>query len=419
MTETSIYAEHSLLGALLINGNAFASVRGTVNPQDFVHPLNRDIYAAMAELDDSGAKIDPVSIVAKLPDDETAGYIRDLMLTTPTAANVDIYAAEVASNAARRRIVQIATDAAERAADGEPAHEVAAWMRDQAAEAADKTATGGLVTSNEAMFAFGDYKNIQAKGKSAATATGYKPLDDILGGGAVSEGMIVLAARPGVGKTSFALNIAERVAMRGDAALFVTLEMSLTQISAKRIASESGMPSSLLLNGNLTENDWRRMYDAQTKLAERPMFFNRAKSMSIDDIGKLAAQIPSLKLLVIDYMGLVRHKEGKTLYEKVTATSNAIKRLARTLGAPILCLVQLNREVEGRGSGEPRMSDIRDSGAIEQDADVIILLHKQTATVSDGAPTALKVIVPKNRHGRTGKFEMNFYENNGRIREWT
>ena len=418
----TVYAEQSVLGSILINPKCFADVRQRLSASSFLSALNEAVYQAICDLDSNEKPIDPVTVLDKLREsaeynESSAVYVRDLMLITPTAVNVMEYVRVVVSHAARRKVFGISEAALERFAEGESVRDVARWMRDETDAICESTAEGGLVTSMDAMLSFAEYRERLERGEVKATvASGYKKLNEVLGGGFVTEGFYVLAARPGSGKTTFALNIAEKIAKHGTPVLFVSLEMSLEQLTAKRIAIESGLSSTWILNDPTSgEKEWKKMLDASGRLADRPLYFNGMKNAGISDIEQLASQIKGLGIVIIDYLGLLKHDEGKTLYEKVTYTSNKLKRTARTLGCPILCLAQLNRESAGRPGGEPRLSELRDSGAIEQDIDGGILLHKYDYIPEENAPHRLGVAVAKNRHGGVGKFDLNWYLVNGRI----
>ena len=256
------------------------------------------------------------------------------------------------------------------------------------------------------------------KGYRAFVETGISDLDRILGGGLIREGLYILAARPGCGKTTLAAALADRMLERGRRVLFVSLEMSRKQLMARRVAADAGrVTAAQILRGELSEEERRAVGESLVKLAKRPLFFNRRTSLNTSEIQFLAKQNRA-DVVIIDYLGLMRHEAGKSLYERVTGTSNQLKRMARGLETPVLCLAQLNREVEGRQNQEPRLSDLRDSGAIEQDADGVLLIHRPAIEDADEyGPTPMEVTVAKNRHGRTGKIELNWYMRSGRILE--
>ena len=219
-----------------------------------------------------------------------------------------------------------------------------------------------------------------------------------MGGGFVPGSLNILAARPGCGKSTTALQIADKAAVSGIPTMFVSLEMEVEQLTAKRIAVESGISSNMLLLHQLSDEEYKKVEAATDVLRKRPLVISDRRSMSIGDVGVAVRQVKGCGLVVLDYMGLLRYEQGRTLYESVTRTSNELKRLARALKIPILCLCQLNREVESRKGAPPRLSDLRDSGAIEQDADSVLLLHQ----LEGDRLSTLICNVAKNRHGPAG-----------------
>jgi len=414
-------AEQSLIGALLIKADdVLPVVRGKVSASDFCLDDDKAIYTAACELADNGEVVDPVTVLRRTAENGakiTTEYMRDLMLLTPAWQNAGVYADELIKDSSRLRLKGVVTEALTRLDVGYSVHEASTWLRSEAADVAERTSSGGIISGTETLIDFYKYRKDLEDGKTPAVVrTGYPKLDELLGGGMVVQGLYILAARPSVGKTTFGLNIAEKVAAGDMPVLFVSLEMDLRQITAKRLAIKSGLSSTMLLNSPDSAIDqWKKIADASTELSKHPLMFNLIKSAGVDDVEKMASQIKSLRLVVIDYLGLLRHSEGKSLYEKVTFTSGALKRLARDLGVPVLCLAQLNRESEGRVNREPRISDLRDSGAIEQDADGIILLHEYDTDRDGSAPALLKLILAKNRHGGKGCLDLNFYHMNSRI----
>lgn len=414
-----------LLGAILLGGNeTLTSVRDKISDDCFDNELDKTIYSVICEIADNDEPIDIMLISRKVGEriGKQDSYLRDLLHQTPSAANAELYANELVIESTGQKLSSAALSASMEITTGSSVLETALKLRSECDSLIEKIANGGMITGTDALLNFWRYRNMLESGERTATVkTDFRKLDELLGGGLVNEGFYILAARPGNGKTTIALNIAEQVSNFNNPVLFISLEMSIDQITAKRIAIESGMSSTFLLNSTdkSSHKTWEKINDASETLSKRPLFLNKAKSATIADVEKLASQISGLKIVIIDYLGLMQHTEGKNLYEKVTATSAALKRLARTLGIPVLCLAQLNREVEGRGgNGEPRMSDLRDSGSIEQDADGVILLHRQhVENLEKYAPVPLKMIVAKNRHGETGSLYFDFYLTNGRIRE--
>lgn len=418
-------ASREILGALFIDPQkVLPIIRKRVSPEDFDSVIDQALFRAAVTLHDNDEVVDPVTILEQAQKDKaevSPDYVRYLFSVTPTATNVREYCDVLINQAARRRLYDIANDLLFRIESLDDIHDTGRWARDEITAVAERTVGGGIVTSEKMLSDFYAYRTAIHNGTiTPALSTGYDKLDALLGHGLVNEGFYVLAARPGRGKTTLALNIAERVAAAGNKVLFISLEMSRNQLASKRVAADAGLSSNKILNSRDTGDVavWQKISASIAKLQNHNIIFNKAKSFSVSDVEKLAQKIDGLGLVVIDYLGLLKHTEGRTMYEKVTATSNALKRMARSLGAPVLCLAQLNRESEKTLSREPNMADLRDSGAIEQDADGIIILHRYDNgqdEVTPTTPVSLKVSVQKNRHGATGYIDLTWYLINGRI----
>ena len=234
----------------------------------------------------------------------------------------------------------------------------------------------------------------------------------------VKEGLYIVAARPGVGKTSFGL-IAADLAAKKHRVLFVSLEMSETQIMARRYANVSAVGITPLLYGTLDPKDMDKLHEASSALRGRQMFLSNRTGVTVADI-EVMCRSCGAELVVIDYLGLIQG-EGQSIYERTTKISGDLKRMARSLKIPVLCLAQLNRTSESRSDKHPTMSDLRDSGAIEQDADAILLLHRP-GLYMDEQPSGsqaqdFEIQIAKNRHGPTGKVVLTWYARNGRFQD--
>ncbi len=418
-------ASQSVAGSLLIDAACLPAVRQQVRADDFELAQDRGIFEAACRLADAGQPVDVVTILQdarRHGADLSEEYAATLMKVTPTAANAANYAAAVHSEAVQRRLSGIGARLMNACEDqaSTPAGIIAEAM--SALETADATPQTGMRSSSDALMAFLDYRAQLESGQEVTVGTGYPGLDKRLGGGLLNQGLYILAARPGCGKTTLGLKIAEHAAKTG-ACLFFSLEMSAEQITARRIAAESGLPiGRLMVAQNLSDAEQAKLANAASALSERDFRLNRAPSASVSDIAQAAHLTKNLRLVVVDYLGLVRSDErGLSIYERVTKNSAALKSLARSLNVPILCLCQLNRASEQRTDKQPSMADLRDSGAIEQDADAVILLHRPAAYEAKQPPPweaqTLTAIVAKNRHGSTGSITFDFWGAPGIIRE--
>lgn len=412
----AISPEVSIAGSILIDPRCLDEIRKSITPDMFSMPKARAIFEAACELQDCGKTIDPVT-VRELVEDWDEKFAIMAMDVTLTSANVPVYCEALIEEHKRRCLLANLKEIERDIAFGHDISESAAKLM-SIAEMAGETSKGStIVTAYTAAKELLDAMEKASEGRSAFVRTGFREIDRILGSGLIREGLYILAARPGCGKTTFAIAIAKKMLELKKRVLFVSLEMSREQLTARMASSEIGTASaSQILASDLTEEEWSKVASYTSNLSTLPLFFNSLSSVNVPHIQFLAKQSKA-DVVIIDYLGLIDHDTGRSLYEKVTITSNKLKRMARSLGIPILCLAQLNREIEGRKSG-PMLSDLRDSGAIEQDADGVLLIHKpQEEEETDHRFVTVEVTVAKNRHGRTGKLEFNWYMRNGRILE--
>lgn len=407
----------SLAGSILIDPRCLDEVRRTITPEMFGDRRCRAIYEAACELSDEGATVDPVTIRSRAAEWDDA-FSQQAMEITLTAANVGAYCEALHTEFLRRELLAGIQERADALLAGHDPLGEATELLTLTERIAEGSYDAGVVSAREAAAELLEDLDRVDEGYRAFVETGISDLDRILGGGLIREGLYILAARPGCGKTTLAAALAERMLERGRRILFISLEMSRKQLMARRVAADVGRATAAqILRGELSEEERKAVGESLVKLAKRPLFFNRRASLNTSEIQSLAKQNRA-DVVIIDYLGLMKHDAGKSLYERVTGTSNQLKRMARGLETPVLCLAQLNRGVEGRQNQEPRLSDLRDSGAIEQDADGVLLIHRPAIEDADEyGPTPMEVTVAKNRHGRTGKIELNWYMRSGRILE--
>lgn len=418
-------ASQSVAGSLLIDAACLPAVRQQVWADDFEIAADRAIFESACRLADSGQAVDVVTILQdarRHGADLSEEYAATLLKVTPTAANAAQYAAAVHSEAVRRRLSDIGMQLAE--ASGDMARTPAGIISEAAAalETVDTAPQAGMRSSSDALTEFLEYRGRLEAGQEVTVGTGYPGLDKLLGGGMLAQGLYILAARPGCGKTMLGLKLAEHAAKSG-ACLFFSLEMSAEQITARRIAAETGLSIGRLLVGrSLGDEEQGKLANAASVLSTHDFRLNRAPGASVSDIAQAAHLTKGLRLIVVDYLGLVRSDErGLSIYERTTKNSAALKALARSLNVPILCLAQLNRAAEQRADKCPSMADLRDSGAIEQDADAVLLLHRpamyENVQQKPWESQTLTAIIAKNRHGGTGRLDFDFWGSSGIVRE--
>lgn len=403
-------AETGVIGSILIEPGSYRRVSETVTADCFQSEICRMVFEAAAALDAAGEPIDPLTIRERLHGSVADETLAQIMRATPTAANDTLYAELVADHAKRRKLQELAREILD-----DPDMDTNAMLSHTSAtvEALTRSAVEGrCVSSADMMDSF--YKALERResGKRNVVSSGYGNLDKALGGGFLRSGLYIIAARPGMGKTTLGLNIADNVS---GGVLFVSLEMSMDQISAKRLARVSGIPSNRILMGDdLTDNESRRIGEAASRLYGSGVSVNRHMGAKVSEIGVMARSVKDLSMVIVDYIGLIRpEREGMSRYEAVTEISGALKRLAISLNVPVLALAQLNRANEARQERRPRLSDLRDSGAIEQDADGVLLLYREDyyekEDLDSRLPSLVECEIAKNRHGATGLARFNGY----------
>ena len=382
-----------------------------LEPDDFSMEINRAIFEAFCRIDAEGQEIDAAK-VANLGIDRE--YLFELMQVTPVRTDIAAHVAVVKKASMRRALRGIVSQAdADILANDDPA-EIADRML-SAIQDAQKGKTAEIMAGEEIALEF--WNRLDCGGFSVQT--GMTDLDRVLGGGMLNSGLYVLAARPGCGKTALALQIADNVAKEG-AVLFVSLEMDSVQLTARRVSRICRVPATKMLLGGATADEIAQAARAGRRLVNVPLYTNKTLRCAVGDIRAMSRQIDGLRLVVIDYLGLIKpNMRLKSRYEQVTEISGELKILARTLGVPVLCLAQLNRASEMRGDKKPILADLRDSGAIEQDADAVIFLHRPDMYDDDDKSDWVQVDVDiaKNRHAGTGNVKMMMHLSSGEFRE--
>ncbi len=415
-------AESGVIGSILIDENALALVSPIVCASDFHLDTNRKIYEAALKLQSEDKPIDPLAIIGIVGEKYTA-YMTELIQVTPTSANAELYAQET-RKASMWRSLKALGEALDHADTTDDPRDTLGEIIRECERIEGMDTAKELVNSGEAMTDFYNHRAIVDIGGAGCVKTGYRQIDALLGGGFLNSGLYIIAARPGMGKTTFALSVTESVVKRGEPVLFVSLEMDNEQIMAKRISGMTGIGASELMMDRLTPEQYKKMQEAAMALSKRPLHLNRKTWATIDDVRNWARKVKGLKMVVVDYFGLLKHNgRSGSRYEAMTEISGQLKALARNLKVPIVCLAQLNRENMQRKGMRPQLSDLRDTGALEQDADGVIFLHRPDYygdgdNPSPGVPSGpvdLQVILAKNRHGATGSVSMDFYLKTGKI----
>lgn len=414
--------EQYLCGAILISGEAvLQAIQGIVTADCFQLEAYRAIFTAALSLMEDGAPVDPVSIAAtaKRHGVELSNkLLSQLMEVVPTAANCVDYAHRVAEDARKRRIKAIAERI--QADEVSTADELLAALQRETQSIQGSNYQRGLLSPVDTLRRFMDYVVKAGEKRDNFIPTGFPKLDGILGGGFIRGGLYILGARPAVGKSTFALNLADNIVGN---LLFVSLEMSPEQILAKRVSSLTGYTASRLLSGNIPDAAWEKVAIATTKIEQSGVYINSRYDLTVQEIHLLAQSVPELRCIILDYLGLIQPatRSGST-YEQISAISRELKRMAVSLNVPVVCLCQLSRKIEERKDKKPLLSDLRDSGAIEQDADSVLFLYREdyyTGGPADGFPSPVELTVAKNRHGKTGEDRFNFWLSSSTFQEVT
>lgn len=406
-----ITSENLLIGAAITNPQTARRLLEELKPEDFTVEANREIFEAMQRIDNRGEDVDPAK--AANESGVVRSYFYELMEIAPSGnADLEPHIAEVRKAALRRGIREVLSAAdTDIIANADPS-EVIDGMTQQLAKLAEH-AEGELISGENAALEFWDRLDSDA----VSVQTGFEDLDRILGGGMLNCGLYVLAARPGCGKTAISLQIADNVAKQGGV-LFISLEMDSVQLTARRVSRICKIPASKLLLGGATDDEIAAASRAGHSLINVPLYLNKTLRCGVSEIRTMARKVKKLRLVVIDYLQLIKpNMRLRSRYEQITEISGELKVLARTLGVPVLCLAQLNRGTESRADKKPMLSDLRDSGAIEQDADSVILLHRPDMYDEDekAESVQVKVNVAKNRHAGTGEIDMMMHLASGKF----
>lgn len=411
-----IDAEKSILGAILIDKDAITSVTQVLKPDHFYHGAHSDIFAAMFDLFERREPIDLVTLTAQLKKkgalDNVGGtaYLAELASLVPTAANISQYAQIVRDHFVKRRLIAASSKISETAFDDtadvrslldEAEQSVFSLSQEQLAQ--------NFIPVRDALAeSFDRLDEIHKKaGGLRGTGTGFWELDTKLAGMQDSN-LLILASRPGQGKTSLALNIASHVAVNeGLPVGFFSLEMSKEEVVDRLLVSQSDVDAWRLKTGRLDDDDFDRLQEAMGILADAPLFIDDTPASNILEMRTKARRLQvehGLSLLVVDYLQLIHGRNLENRVQEVSEISQSLKALARELKIPVLACSQLSRAVESRGTRKPQLADLRESGAIEQDADVVMFIWRQDAENLE----QVKLDIQKHRNGPTGEIDLIF-----------
>lgn len=420
----SLIAEQSLLGSILIDPASINEVADIVKAEDFYITEHKQIYLAATELFMTNREIDVVTLIDMLVHkgiyNKSGGedYIRTLSEVVPTALNVKDYAKIVKEKSALRQLIEVCGEINETAfSEQESAAGIIELAESKIFAIAQGRDTKNFRHIRDVLGAV--YNNLHelSVNPDAAhgTSTGFSGLDRVLVGMGNSD-LVLVGARPGMGKTSFALNIATNVAQETKKKVCVfSLEMSAEQLVSRILSSEALVDSYELRSGKLSEDSWEKIADASSRLASCDILIDDTSGITATEMKAKLRRVDNLGLVIIDYLQLMQSdRKIDNRVQEVAEISRALKIMAKELSVPIICCAQLSRGPESRTDKKPMLSDLRDSGAIEQDADVVMFLYRNEYYKTDAAPgennaaNIAEVIIAKNRHGSTGTVKMGW-----------
>jgi replicative DNA helicase len=420
----NIDAEMSLLGAILLDEEVLADVTDRVHAADFYEPKHQAIFAAMLRLYEKHSPVDLLTLTdelnkkAELKQVGDAAYLTELTNYVPTSAHAAAYADLVAQSAVRRRLIKAGATIAEMGYDG--GQDVAEILQKAEADlyaASDDTARGDLISIESILTeSFDRMEELHRdKGKLRGVKTGFRDLDNLTAGLQKAD-LIVLAARPSMGKSTLAQNVAYNVATKeNQAVLFFSLEMSKEQLVDRMLSEAAGVDSWNIRTGNLSDDDFAKISEAMGEMAEAPIFFDDTPGLSVLEMrtkARRAAHKNPLGLIVVDYLQLMQSARNynDNRVQEVSEISRGLKLIARELDVPVLALSQLSRSVESRSPQIPMLSDLRESGSIEQDADIVMFIYREDYYNPDtDRQHVTDLILSKHRNGPTGKVELYFH----------
>jgi replicative DNA helicase len=417
-------AEMSLLGAVLIDEETLADISEHVKAPDFYDKRHGLIYDAMMRLYEKHKPVDLLTLTEELKkknDIETIGgsaYLTELTNYVPTAAHAEAYAELVGQKAIRRRLIKASGEISELGFDEETStEELLEQAEAQLFAVSDQSLKQDLVSIESILTdSFDRMEELHRnKGQLRGVRTGYRDLDNMTAGLQRSD-LIILAARPAMGKTTLVTNLAYNVAtIAKQPVLFFSLEMSKEQLVDRMLADASGVDAWNIRTGNLSDDDFGKLSDAMGEMAEAPIFIDDTPGVSVLEMrtkARRAAHEQPLGLIIIDYLQLMQGSgrgDGNRVQE-VSEISRGLKLLARELNVPVIALSQLSRSVESRSPQIPQLADLRESGSIEQDADIVMFIYREAYyNPETDRENITDLIIAKHRNGPTGKVELYFH----------
>ena len=423
----SLETEQAVIGSILINPECVTVVLSHLKPDYFYIDQHRAIMDAVMILDSLGSRIDALTILDKLNSnanfniEDNKNYLFQLAQMVPSAANVENYCKIVKEKYFLRSLIKISKETIDSAVDGGAEAEKILDSAEQKIYDIRKGRAVGSLQKLSDVISSEVYPNLvkissDNSEEFKGIPTGFSKLDEITSGLNRSD-LVLIGARPAMGKTSFALNIARNVGMTGKKVIFFSLEMSNEQLAARVLSTEARVESNKLRSGNISNDEWMRLAEATDRLTKCNLYFDDTSTITVPDIKSKIKRTKDVDCIIIDYLGLMQSATKKeNRVQEITEITRGLKMLAKDLKIPVVCCAQLSRgpEKNGKSSNRPMLSDLRDSGSIEQDADIVLMLYregyyKNSAQNADEIDmTQADVDVAKNRHGPTDRIKLHW-----------
>jgi replicative DNA helicase len=421
----NIEAEQAVLGAILLHSDALITAMERITSDDYYRPSHQKIYEAMMELSGDNEPVDLITLTAKLQDkqqlEDIGGvtYLSELANAVPTAANIDYYAAIVEEKSMLRRLIRAATQIVSNGyASSDDVADLLNEAEQRIFEISQRRSSSGFISIRDVLMeVFERVEYLYShKGGSTGIPSGFVDLDKMTSGFQRSD-LIIVAARPSVGKTAFALNIAQNVGVRAKETVAIfSLEMGAAQLVQRMICAEANVDATRMRTGFLEGDDWEKLTMAIGALSEANIYIDDSPSITVAEIRakcRRLKQEKGLGMILIDYLQLIHGRgKGDNRQQEVSEISRTLKQIARELSVPVIALSQLSRGVEQRQDKRPMMSDLRESGSIEQDADIVAFLYRDDYYDKESEKkNVIEIIIAKQRNGPVGTVELAFLKN--------
>lgn len=428
----NIEAEQAVLGAMLIKKEAIVEVQEILQPEDFYRETHRLVYEAMIELSGNDEAVDLVTLTEQLRKSgmlEKIGglpFLTQLANAVPTAANVTYHAKIVKEKAELRRLINAATEIAGAAyEDADSVENIMDAAEKKILSVAGSQNGGAFESMKSIVMRTFERINVlyESKGGLTGLSCGFKDLDKLTSGLQKSD-LILVAARPSMGKTAFTLNIASYVGLHGGKVAFFSLEMSKEQLMQRMLCAEGGIDATRLRTGQLDAKEWNRLVETADRLSRAPIYIDDTAGITVMELRSKARRLKAehgLDLIIIDYLQLMQgrpSRNGDNRQQEISEISRSLKALARELDVPVIALSQLSRSVESRQVKKPMLSDLRESGSLEQDADIVMFLYREDYYDKDTENKNItEIIIAKHRNGPVDSIQLFFQKEYTKFRD--